>query len=305
VEDLAQMRVPEQYVRAGKLAREMRGWILENVSVPQTSLEIATSIEEEIARRGGQPAFPTGIGINGVTAHFSPQEDDQTRIGSGDVVKIDYGVHFDGYIADTAVTMTQSPEYQLLMEATKRALEAAISVVKRDPRTGEIGRAIEAAANREGFKTINNLSGHTLEQYTVHAGKSIPNVYAPNQPVLRRDEVFAIEPFLTLGTAAGYVVDDPKDTRVTIYSLIMRKRTGVKELDALVDHIWNLRKSLPFTPRWFTKEFGRDRLPKLLAELERRRIVRGYRTLVEASNAPVAQFEHTMTLEGNSLVILT
>jgi methionyl aminopeptidase len=299
------MRVPEQYVRAGKLAREMRGWILENVSVPQTCLEIATSIEEEIARRGGQPAFPTGIGINGVTAHFSPQEDDQTRIGSGDLVKIDYGVHFDGYIADTAVTMTQSPDYQLLMETTKRALEAAISVVKRDPRTGEIGKAIEAAASREGFKTINNLSGHTLEQYTVHAGKSIPNVYAPNQPVLRRDEVFAIEPFLTLGTAAGYVVDDPKDTRVTIYSLIMRKRTGAKELDALVDHIWNLRKSLPFTPRWFTKEFGRDRLPKLLAELERRRIVRGYRTLVEASNAPVAQFEHTMKLEGNSLVILT
>jgi methionyl aminopeptidase len=299
------MRVPEQYVRAGKLAREMREWILENVSVPQTCLEIATSIEEEIARRGGQPAFPTGIGINGVTAHFSPQEDDQTRIGSGDLVKIDYGVHFDGYIADTAVTMTQSPQYQLLMEATKRALEAAISVAKRDPRTGEIGKAIEATANREGFKTINNLSGHTLEQYTVHAGKSIPNVYAPNQPVLRRDEVFAIEPFLTLGTAAGYVVDDPKDTRVTIYSLIMRKRTGVKELDALVDHIWSIRKSLPFTPRWFTKEFGRDRLPKLLAELERRRIVRGYPTLVEASNAPVAQFEHTMKLEGNSLVILT
>jgi methionyl aminopeptidase len=304
VED-SEMRVPEQYVRAGKLAREMREWILENVSVPQTALEIATSVEAEIARRGGQPAFPTGIGINGVTAHFSPQEDDQTRIGSGDVVKIDYGVHFDGYIADTAVTMTQSPDYQPLMEATKRALEAAISVAKKDPRTGEIGKAIEAAANREGFKTINNLSGHTLEQYTVHAGKSIPNVYAPNQPVLRRDDVFAIEPFLTLGTAAGYVVDDPKDTRVTIYSLIMRKRTGVKELDALVDHIWNLRKSLPFTPRWFTEEFGRDRLPKLLAELERRRIVRGYRTLVEASNAPVAQFEHTMKLEGNSLVILT
>ena len=299
------MKVPEQYVRAGKLAREMRQWILDNVSVPQTCLEIATSIEEEIARRGGQPAFPTGIGINGVTAHYAPQEDDQTRIGEGDLVKIDYGVHFDGYIADTAVTMTESPDYQLLMETTKRALEAAIGVVKRDPRTGEIGRAIEATARQEGFKTISNLSGHTLEQYTVHAGKSIPNVYAPNQPVLKRDEVFAIEPFLTLGNAAGYVVDDPKDSRITIYSLIMRKRTGVKELDGLVDHIWNHRKSLPFTPRWYSKEFGRERLPKLLAELEGRRIVRGYPTLVEASNAPVAQFEHTMKLEGNSLVILT
>jgi methionyl aminopeptidase len=299
------MQVPEQYVRAGKLAREMREWILQNVSVPQSCLEIATSIEAEIARRGGQPAFPTGIGINGVTAHYAPQEDDPTRIGESDLVKIDYGVHFDGYIADTAVTMTENPDYQLLMETTKKALEAAIGVVKRDPRTGEIGKAIEATARQEGFKTINNLSGHTLEQYTVHAGKSIPNVYAPNQPMLKRDDVFAIEPFLTLGSAAGYVRDAPADSPVTIYSLIMRKRTGVKELDGLVEHIWDARKSLPFTPRWFSKEFGRERLPKLLAELERRRIVRGYPTLVEASNSPVAQFEHTMKLEGNSLVILT
>jgi len=299
------VRVPEQYVRAGKLAREMREWILENVAVPQTCLDIAEKIEAEIERRGGQPAFPTGIGINEVTAHFAPQEDDQMRISSDDVVKIDYGVHFDGYIADTAVTMTENDEYQLLMETTKRALEAAIGVAKRDPRTGEIGKAIEATARQAGFKTINNLSGHTLEQYTVHAGKSIPNVYAPNQPMLKRDDVFAIEPFLTLGTAAGYVVDAPPSSAVTIYSLIMRKRTGVKELDALVDHVWNARKSLPFTPRWFSKEFGRERLQKLLAELERRRIVRGYPTLVEASNAPVAQFEHTMKLEGNSLVILT
>jgi methionyl aminopeptidase len=299
------MRVPEQYVRAGKIARDMREWILANVAVPQTCLEIAVKIEDEIARKGGQPAFPTGIGINGITAHYAPQEGDERRITEEDIVKIDYGVHFDGYIADTAVTVSESPKYQLLMETTKRALDAAINVVKRDPRAGEIGRAIEATAHQEGFKTISNLSGHTLEQYTVHAGKSIPNLYAPNQPTLKRDDVFAIEPFLTLGTAAGYVVDDPNDTRVTIYSLIMRKRTGVKELDDLVDNIWNRRKSLPFTPRWFTKEFGRERLPKLLGELERRRMVRGYPTLVEASNAPVAQFEHTMKLEGNSLVILT
>jgi len=271
-------------------------------STRNTEDTLATMVEDEIARRGGQPAFPTGIGVNAVTAHYATQEGDQTRIGEGDLVKIDYGVHFDGYIADTAVTVTESPKFQVLMETTKRALEAAINVVKKDPRTGEIGRAIEATARQEGFKTISNLSGHTIEQYTVHAGKSIPNVYAPNQPTLRRDDVFAIEPFLTSGDAAGYVVDDP---RVNIFSLIMRKRTGVKELDDLVEHIWNARKTLPFTPRWFAKDFGPERLPKLLAELERRRMLRGYPTLVEASNAPVAQFEHTMKLEGNSLVILT
>lgn len=299
------MRTPEQYVRAGKLAREMREWILQNVRPPQPCIEIAQKVEAEIVRRGGQPAFPTGIGINGVTAHYSPQEDDKTVTASSDLVKVDYGVHFDGYIADTAVTMSENDEHRLMIETTKKALEAAIAVVKRDPRTGEIGRAIEETARREGFKTINNLSGHTLEQYVVHAGKSIPNVYAPNQPVLRRDDVFAIEPFLTRGTAAGYVVDDPTGSRPTIYSLIMRKRTGAAELDHLVETIWNERKSLPFTPRWFSKQFGRERLDKLLAELERRRIVRGYPTLVEASGGPVAQFEHTMRLEGNSILILT
>jgi len=296
------MRVPSQYAQAGRLARELRDWILENVKVGQPALEVAVAVEEEIRRRGGQPAFPTGVGINDVTAHYAPQEDDKTRIGESDVVKIDYGVHFDGYIADTAVTMSASPKYQLLLETTKRALQAAIEVVKRDVRTGEIGRAIEAAAKKEGFKTINNLSGHTLEQYTVHAGKSIPNLYSPNLPPLRRDDVFAIEPFLTLGSAAGYVVDD---SSVTIYSLVMRKRTGSRELDELVERIWSARKGLPFTPRWFAKDYGPGKLLKMIGELEKLRVLRGYPTLVEASHAPVAQFEHTMAIEGNSVVIFT
>jgi len=102
-------RVPEQYAKAGKIVRDMREWIVENVSAPQTYLEIATMVEDEIAKRGGQPAFPTGIGVNAVTAHYAPQEGDQTKIGDDDLVKIDYGVHFDCYVADTAVTVTESP----------------------------------------------------------------------------------------------------------------------------------------------------------------------------------------------------
>ena len=72
-------RVPEQYAKAGKIVREMREWIVENVSVPQTYLEIDMMVEDEIAKRGGQPAFPTGIGVNAVTAHYAPQDGDQTK----------------------------------------------------------------------------------------------------------------------------------------------------------------------------------------------------------------------------------
>jgi methionyl aminopeptidase len=296
------VQIPEQYVRSGKIARELRGWIRQNVRAGSTLLEIAVNVEAEIVRRGGQPAFPTGIGVNDVTAHYAPQENDVAKIQETDVVKIDYGVHIDGYVADTSVTITENPSYQLLLEATERALQAATEVVKRDRRIGEIGKVIAATAKAEGFRPINNLSGHTIEQYTVHAGKSIPNLYAPGLPMLNKGDVFAIEPFLTLADAAGYVVESQQEN---IFSLIVRKKTGNKELDDLMDKIWNSRKTLPFSPRWFNQGYKEGRLMTLLKELEKRRLVHSYATLVEASGKPVAQFEHTMTIGDEGLIILT
>jgi len=289
-------------VKSGRIAREIRQWILGNVRAGSGLLDVAEKIEAEIVRRGGQPAFPTGLGVNEVTAHYAPQEDERGVIQETDVVKIDYGVHIDGYIADTSITITENPQYQSLLEATEKALQAAIDVVKRDKRIGEIGKAISSVAEREGYRPINNLSGHTVEQYQVHAGKSIPNLYAPNLPMLKNADVFAIEPFLTLPDAAGYVVDGPQ---VNIFSLIVRRKTGNKELDEVMDLIWNERKTLPFSPRWYSGRFKEGRLLFLLRELEKRRLLTSYSTLVEASGKPVAQFEHTMAIDDGGLVILT
>src|SRR5438309_827640 len=80
---------------------------------------------------------------------------------------------------------------------------------------------------------------------------------------------------------------------------------GDGELDALVEMIWGERKTLPFTPRWFLKDYREDRLLSLLKELVKRKVARSYATLVEASGKPVAQFEHTMALDDEGLVILT
>jgi methionyl aminopeptidase len=115
-------RIPEQYVKSGKIAREIRQWILGNVRAGSGLLDVAEKIEAEIVRRGGQPAFPTGMGVNEVTAHYAPQEDEEGVIQETDVVKIDYGVHIDGYIADTSITITENPQYQSLLEATEKAL---------------------------------------------------------------------------------------------------------------------------------------------------------------------------------------
>jgi methionyl aminopeptidase len=265
-------------------------------------LEICDLVRKEVESRGGRLAFPTGIGVNQVTAHYAPQDGDESVVGEEDLVKVDFGVHVDGYVTDTSVSVTFNPEFNLLLEATERALEAAIATARREPRTGEIGREIHREAARFGFKTIENLTGHTVDRYQVHAGKSIPNLYMPGMQSLRVGDVFAIEPFLTLGSGAGYVVDAPS---TTIFSIVSRKKTGTAELDAFTDRVWEERKTLPFTLRWYESDFGKGKLPGVVNRLIAKRVVRAYPTLVEASGSPVAQFEHTMALEENGLSVLT
>jgi methionyl aminopeptidase len=294
--------IPEQYKTSGRIVIEVKPLVQSAVKPGVTFLEVCDLVRREVESRGGHLAFPTGIGVNQVTAHYAPQEGDESVFGEDDLVKVDFGVHVEGYVTDTSVTVTFNPEYNLLLEATHRALEAAIATARRETRTGEIGRAIHREAARFGFKTIENLTGHTLDRYIVHAGKSIPNLYMPGMQDLKRGDVFAIEPFLTLGSAAGFVVDAPSKT---IFSIVARKKTGEPDLDAFAQRVWEERKTLPFTPRWYSGEFGREKLQSIVTKLLAKKVLRAYPTLVEASNNPVAQFEHTMVLDEGGLVVLT
>lgn len=294
--------VPEQYKASGRITSEVKAVVQSAVKPGVGYLEICDLVRREVESRGGRLAFPTGIGVNDVTAHFAPQDGDESVFREEDLVKVDFGVHVDGYVTDTSVSVTFNPEYNLLLEATGRALEAGIALARKEPRTGEIGREIHREAARFGFKTIENLTGHTLDRYVVHAGKSIPNLYMRGMQSLKKGDVFAIEPFLTLGSAAGYVVDAPSQT---IFSLVARKKTGEQDLDAFADIIWNERRTLPFTPQWYSAEYGKDKLTRVVNRLVTKKIFRAYPTLVEASGSPVAQFEHTMVMDDGGLTVLT
>jgi methionyl aminopeptidase len=296
------LSIPEQYYKSGRITKKVRDLVRDFLRPGMGYVEVCERVESEIVARGGAPAFPTGIGVNHVTAHYAPQEDDSSRFAESDLIKVDFGVHVEGYVTDTAITLTFNPEYELLVEATERALNSAIAALKNARRVGEIGREIRREASRFGFKTIENLTGHTVDRFVVHAGKSIPNIFVQSMPSLKEDEVFAVEPFLTLGSAAGYVVDSEAET---IFSLTARKSTGAKELDEFASRVWEERKTLPFTPRWYTSAYGKEKLNRMIREMVRRKVMKGYPTLVEASMKPVAQFEHTMGFESGSLVVLT
>ena len=106
-------------------------------------------------------------------------DDHDEIVTDGDLVTIDLGVHINGYIADTATTISYNSDYDVLNQAAKETLNAAIKKVKRDVSAGEIGRVISETAERWGFRPISNLTGHSTDQYTIHAGVSIPNVWVP------------------------------------------------------------------------------------------------------------------------------
>ena len=294
-------------MKAGRIAAKTRGMIESHNIVDHSITEICDLVEEELRNLGGEPAFPCNVSINAVAAHCTAglgddHTDDDETVSEGDIVKIDLGVHINGYIADTATTVSYNPECDTLVQAAKEALNAAIRTVKKDVSAGEIGRAISETAERWGFRPIINLTGHSTEQYRIHAGLSIPNVWMRGTPKLKVGSTYAIEPFLTLKDGAGSVEESGEPR---IFSVVSRKRTGKRHLDELIEEIWRGRRTLPFTPRWYLHLFEKDEMRSVIDDLVKRRILRGYPILVEKKGTYVSQFEHTVTPTETGVVVIT
>lgn len=291
----------EEYIKAGKIASEVREYARKKYHVGRTLLEICEELEGMIRAKGGEPAFPCNVSLNEIAAHYTAEPDDETIVKDGDVLKIDIGVHINGYIADTAVTTCYNPEYESLTNATELALQEAIKIVKAGVNASDIGKVIEDTAKRLGFMPIHNLTGHSLAQYTVHAGKSIPNIRTYTGFSLQANEAYAIEPFFTTKEGTGLVVNG----RIkNIFSLINRKKSGNKDADAIKDEIWNRFKTLPFAARWL-KDHDIKHINEALNVLIKKKIVKAYPILVEGNGQYVAQAEHTVIPQENGAIIIT
>ena len=169
----------EESIRKQKEAFEKMKAVLEyaktlvkpNVKI----LDIAEAIEKKIFEVGAKPAFPVNIGINEVAAHYTPSIDDQTILKEGDMVKIDIGLHVDGYISDNAFTVLVGKSSHPMIEIAKKAVEEARKVLRENVRIKEVSEVIESVVSSSGFNIVRNLTGHFLDRYVVH-GVSIPNV---------------------------------------------------------------------------------------------------------------------------------
>jgi methionyl aminopeptidase len=190
-------------IKAGKIAKEVKEYAKSIIKKDMLLLEIAELIETKIKELGGDIAFPVNLSINDIAAHYTPNNDDKTKAHG--LLKIDIGIHVEGWIADTAfsIDLEDNEENKKLIEASSKALENATKVIKENTKLNEIGKTIQETIESFGFTPIINLSGHSLEQYDLHAGITIPNINnKQNTPI--KQGLYAIEPFATSGNGKVY-----------------------------------------------------------------------------------------------------
>ncbi len=292
----------DDYIKAGKIASEVRENARKKNWVGKTVYEICEEVENEIIKRGAKCAFPVNTSLNDIAAHYTAEPNDEITITDSDLVKIDLGAQINGYIADTAVTVSYNSEYDALVQAAEDALSNAMSMVKIGVKASDVGRTIEKTVKQMGFKPIANLSGHSLDQYTIHAGKSIPNIWSFGSFSLSGTVAYACEPFVTFDDGLGFV----KEGKVkNIFALVSRKKTKNSEADEMLDFIWENFNMLPFALRWLVKKWDEKKARELLEVLTKKKAVKAYPILVEAKSKPVAQAEHTFIPTDNGATITT
>lgn len=290
-EELAKLR------KAGAVAGAARELGL-NLCEPGKKLyDVAEEVEGYIREHGCKLAFPCNVSLNEVAAHYTPGVNDESRFEAGDVVKIDCGAMLDGFIGDTAGTVeVGSHAYAGLIESSRRARDTVAEFIGDGVPLNEVGRAIEASVRRDGFRVVENLCGHQISRYELHAGFSVAPYDNGNAQRIVAGMTVAIEPFVTDG--GGYV-DNGKPGGIV--QLLRDRPQSDAGAQAFLDYVKEEFPSSPFCAR-SCRFKDADRYVRMLL---RRGVLGSFAQLVETNGGTVSQHEHTFYVAGPRAEVTT
>ncbi|EUC56604.1 methionine aminopeptidase [Rhizoctonia solani AG-3 Rhs1AP] len=304
--------------RAAEVHRQVRAHARKHIRPGQTMTDIANNIEEGVRalveaqgrEKGGMEAenwrlsgigFPTGLSLNECAAHYTPNAGDTRVLQQKDILKVDIGVQVNGRICDSAFTLSFEPTYDALMNAVKDATNTGVREAGIDVRLGDIGAAIQevmesyevvVGTNTYQVKSIENLSGHSIDRYRIHGGKSVPIVKTADQTKMEEGELFAIETFGSTGR--GRVIESGDCSHYAK----MRNPRGTLRLESAKSLLRSIDKhfgTLPFCRRYLDR-YGESKYLLALKSLVQEGIVQDYPPLCDVKGAMTAQFEHTILL---------
>ncbi len=286
--------------KAGKIASRCREWARENIRPGVEIRTILETIEEMIREAGAHPGFPAQSSRNDVAAHYCSSPEDKTTYEEGDCVKVDLGVHVDGYITDTATTVDLSSDgrWGELIASSSNALAAAIASIEDGVPVGELGAAIERTITAAGYEPVRNLTGHGLARWKVHTPPQIPNYGERGGGRLKTGMLFAIEPFASTGR--GYIREQGKSE----VFMMVRPPKKAKGLNRDILREIDSWRGLPIARRYFNA-FDRTELEDVISKLTKQGSMLRFPPLVEDSGIMVAQTEHSIYLGPDGVEILT
>lgn len=159
----------------------------------------------------GRPPFPASItvSINDEMVHGIPNP--KRKLKEGDIVSVDCGTIYEGYVADSAFTAGVgeiSPEAANLLKVTEEALYAGIQKMRKGNRTGDVSAAIQNFVESKGLHVTREYTGHGVGR-TMHEGPQVPNIgIAGTGALLKPGMTIALEPMTLIGTFQTRVLPD-------------------------------------------------------------------------------------------------
>lgn len=262
--------------------------------------------------------FPTGCSLNHCAAHYTPNPGDNRVFEQGDICKLDFGVQVGGRIIDCAFSIAFDEKFDNLIQATQDGTNVGISHAGADARLSEIGGYIQEAIESyemeiDGkmvpIKSIRNLTGHSIDLYRIHAGKSVPIVKTPgaqtsNAPsnIMEEGEVYAIETFASTGR--GQVSEEGdcshymKDAHAQFAALRLK---SAKDLLKAIDQNFG---TLAFCRRWL-EDLGCTHHLLALKQLVEKQIVCPYPPLSDVRGSFTSQMEHTVFIGRQSVEVVS
>lgn len=209
-DELVKLRAANQLV--ARILDELRRLVVPGA----TTAQIDAEAERLVRAAGAQPAFKGYRGFpaticasrNHEVVHGIPSA---TPLVEGDILSIDMGVKLDGFYGDSAVTVgvgAIGAEAQKLLEVTEASLYQGIDAVKPGARVSDIGQAVQAYVEAQGFSVVREFVGHGIGT-KLHEEPQIPN-YGPagRGPRLAEGMVLAIEPMVNVGRPGVRVLSD-------------------------------------------------------------------------------------------------
>jgi len=207
----------EQMRRAGRIVADTIDELLERVRPGVTTKQLDEIAERSIRGAGAVPSFkgyrgfPASIctSLNEEVVHGIPGK---RRVGEGDILKLDVGAIWEGFHADSAVSLyvgeAPSDVVDKLLRVTEESLAAGISELRPGKRLSDVGHAVQQLVEGAGFSVVREYVGHGVGRL-LHEDPQVPNYGDPGRgPEIKPGLVVAVEPMVNVGDWRTDVLDD-------------------------------------------------------------------------------------------------